>query len=171
MHDGTRVSWPTGWLPGADRQERGNCQAYGKAFAHFHMQCYNQTLGCIHKSQKPGPGHNVQPKPLTLLVSSTAAWSAADLASWLEGMRKTALSVSRLTATLCTPGCAERMRLTEAEQPPHFMLLTSNTTLSKSSAGQVLKLSTVSQQLRLQQPRERLLCLRRLSGSTRACQT
>jgi len=46
-----------------------------------------------------------------------------------------AVSVSRFTAAPTTPGRASSMRLTAAEQPPHFMPPTSRTTVSSSGAA------------------------------------
>lgn len=66
-------------------------------------------------------------------VSRSAA-SPAEL--WPGRSLITALSVSKLTAASSTPGLLSRMRFTDALQPPHFMLLTSRSTVSVSPAYQ-----------------------------------
>lgn len=79
-------------------------------------------------------------KPLALSASAADAASSGTVGPLPAGESgsatfTTAVSVSRLTAAACTPGCCSRMRLTAALQPPHFMLRTSSTTASLGTAA------------------------------------
>ena len=68
--------------------------------------------------------------PTTCLVSNFAACSPRASLSECAGTLNTALSVSKLTAALWISGLPIRMRLTAAEQPPHFIPETSRRTAS-----------------------------------------
>mmetsp|Transcript_27949 Transcript_27949/g.66390 ORF Transcript_27949/g.66390 Transcript_27949/m.66390 type:complete len:318 (+) Transcript_27949:1556-2509(+) len=125
--------WARPWAPAACSR----CPAW----------CTQQTAARPHATARPAPASALPSSPppparligrptgLTVVanpfaVTAAAAASAtADRSSPASPSTSTAaMLVRRLTEAALTPGCCSRIRLTAAEQPPHFIPSTSRRT-------------------------------------------